>query len=282
MEPILKWAGGKRLLLPELIKYIDFDELNRSQKKLYEPFVGGGALSFTYEYKKSVLNDINDELMNVYNQIKHNSRDLIYNLECLYSEFNLDRSFYYEIRSLDRKPNIYTTLTPSQRAARIIFLNKTCYNGLYRVNSNGEFNVPIGTNQTVGFTYEDKINALHNYLYDNDILLKNEDFEVSVSDASFGDVVYFDPPYDYEPSGFTSYNKYGFKKEDTIRLKKLCDKLIQKGCKVIISNNDTAFINNVFSCADYKIQHINAHRFINRNGNSRNNAKEVIIYGSKE
>lgn len=281
MEPILKWAGGKRLLLPEIIKHIDFDELRKNNATYYEPFVGGGALCFYAEYSKVVINDFNSDVINVYKVIKNNHKKLISELKLLETKFNNDSNFYYEIRALDRDKDIYSSLSNVQRAARTIFLNKTCYNGLYRVNSKGQYNVPIGRYKKVDIVNEEKITLMHNYLKNNDVIIRNDDFAKVVEDAKNGDLVYFDPPYDYEPSGFTSYNPAGFDKNDTRRLKQVCDDLIKKGCFVIISNNDTKYINELFSEEFYSIYHITAHRFINRNGQSRNSAREVVICGYK-
>jgi len=283
MEPILKWAGGKRLLIPEIIKLIDFELLkNNKNRKYYEPFIGGGALCFFLEFPNAVINDFNREVINVYQVIKKSPKKLINELNKLKKSFELDRNNYYKVRVWDRDKDFYNSLTPVQRAARTMFLNKTCYNGLYRVNSKGEFNVPMGSYKSIDIVNKEKIEALHKYLSKNKVEIRNEDFFDSVKDAQKDDVIYFDPPYDYDPQGFTAYNSAGFSKEDTKRLRDLCNALIEKGCYVIVSNNDTKYVNDLFSGDYYEIHHIFAHRFINCNGKKRNQAKEVIICGYKK
>lgn len=279
MEPILKWAGGKRFLLPEIVRYIDFDNLKNNNRKYYEPFIGGGALCFSSEYPYAVINDYNADIINVYKVIKKSPYKLIEELKILKKRYDNDKKVYYEIRAWDRDKDKFNSLSSIEKAARTIFLNKTCYNGLYRVNSRGEFNVPIGRYKTVDIVNEEKIIALHKYLYKNKITIRNGDFEDAVADARAGDVVYLDPPYDYEPSGFTSYNSSGFTADDTRRLRDLCDNLIERGCYVIISNNDTRYVNELFAGDNYEIHHILAHRFINSDGTKRNKAKEVVICG---
>lgn len=177
---------------------------------------------------------------------------------------------------MDRRAD-YPALPQIERAARIIFLNKTCYNGLYRINNNGYFNVPIGRQDNPDIVMEDKILTMSNYFNNNEVLFRSGDFEDAVFDARPGDIIYFDPPYDYEKSGFTSYNQNSFGRDDLIRLKQVSDHLVEIGCRVILSNNDTPFVNNLFE--EYEIEHIDAKRFINCDGTKRRNGKEVIIYG---
>ena len=153
------------------------------------------------------------------------------------------------------------------------------YNGLYRVNSSGQFNVPLGKYKNPDIVFEDKILEIHDYLINNNIEIMSVDFEVAVQSANAGDLVYFDPPYDYDDSGFTSYTCNGFSKDDLKRLKNICDDLISKGCKVVVSNNDTAFVNQLFDHDSYHIKHVMAKRMINCKGQQRNFVKEVVIYG---
>lgn len=279
MEPLLKWAGGKRLLLPKIYKYINKQNIENNNITLYEPFVGGGSLFLDLELSNCVINDFNMELVNVYVQVKNNPYELIKLLE--EHKNNHSKEYYFKIRELDRSPE-YKKMRKIEKAARIIYLNKTCYNGLYRVNAKGQFNVPMGKYDNPDIVMKDKILRISKYLRNNNVIIMCGDFADSVKTAKSGDVIYFDPPYDYEEDGFTSYNSGGFSKKDLARLKKTCDELIAKGCEVIVSNNDTSFVNNLFFDDNYKIEHIEAHRLINCDGKNRRKEKEVIIYGKQK
>lgn len=274
MEPILRWAGGKRQLIPTLEKYIDRSVLMGGRHRYYEPFFGGGALCFYLEPLRSVINDYNPELINVYEVIRDSPQELIDLLRIHQVDFNHDH--YTQVRSMDRNPG-YLNLPPVERAARIIFLNRTCYNGLYRVNNKGFFNVPIGRKENPDIIMEDKILTMNRFFNENEVVIRCGDFENCVEDAQSGDVIYFDPPYDYEDSGFTSYNENCFDRTDLKRLKAVSDKLIEMGCHVILSNNDTPFVNDLFE--EYAIEHIDTKRFISCDGKKRNEGREVIIYG---
>ncbi len=275
MEPILKWAGGKRQLLKRIKDYIEIDEL-RANGTYYEPFIGGGSLCFSMELPRCVINDYNSELINTYEVIRDEPQALINRLKS-YAK-NHSKEFYYEIRALDRDPN-YTRKSKIIRAARFIYLNRTCYNGLYRENKNGYFNVPMGRYSNPEIAMVDRILALSNYFRDNNIQITCGDFADSVNGAVAGDLVYFDPPYDYDSSGFTTYTGNGFSRKDLERLKEVADALIDRGVKVIISNNDTKFVNNLFRDNRYIIEHIEANRFISCDGKERKKAMEVIIHG---
>lgn len=278
MEPILKWAGGKRLLIPHIVKYINVDEMKKNNNKYYEPFIGGGSIAFHLELNNTIINDSNAELINLYKVVLTTPEQLIEKLK--EHQSNYDVNYYKKVRKLDRLKK-YEKISDVDKAARLIFLNKTCYNGLYRVNSQGHFNVPMGRYENPDIVCESKIVNLHNLLKNKNFIIRNMDFCDAVADAVAGDVIYFDPPYDYEEKGFTSYNSNGFSKDDLNRLKALCDNLIEKGCKVIISNNDTKYVNNLFCSDNYSVEHIETNRFINCDGKNRKKAKEVIIYGYK-
>lgn len=274
MESILKWAGGKRQLLSEIKKHINIEKMEG--RTFYEPFVGGGALFLDLELENVVINDINSELMNVYIQVKNNPKGLIKFLKK--HKENHGREYYYKIRNIDRTKEI-NKLSAVEKAARTLYLNRVCYNGLYRVNSKGEFNVPLGKYVNPEIVFEEKIIQISEYLNTSYITMKNSDFQEALKDAKSGDVVYLDPPYDYEDGGFTSYTCDGFSKKDLRRLRVVCDELINKGCLVIISNNDTSYVNELFSSSKYKIEHVQAKRMINCKGQKRNCVREVIIYG---
>lgn len=270
----MRWAGGKRQLIPALERYIDRNVFANGNHRYYEPFIGGGALCFYLEPSRSVINDYNPELINVYEVIRDTPKDLIELLRIHQTNFSHD--YYIQIRSMDRCPG-FLDLPAVERAARIVFLNRTCYNGLYRVNNKGYFNVPLGKKKNPDIIMEDKILAMNRYFNENEVVMRNGDFETAVEDVQPGDFVYFDPPYDYEESGFTSYNETCFEREDLERLKKVSDNLIEMGCLVLLSNNDTPFVNELFE--EYAIEHIDTKRFISCDGRTRNEGKEVIIYG---
>ena len=276
-KPFVKWAGGKRQIIDKLKKYIP-EEFNT----YYEPFVGGGALLFELSPKKAVINDSNKELMNVYEVLCDENK---FNKMCkvLNSyETNHSEEFYYEIRNKDRNKTTFNRLSDYTRAARTIYLNKACFNGLYRVNSKNEFNVPFGKKTKVN-TYEgSNLITVSNYLTMNDIKLLSTDFEEAVSSAEKGDFVYFDPPYDSDTSTFNSYTENGFDKEEQKRLAEVFKKLDEKGVYVMLSNHNTSLINELYK--DYNIHIIEAKRNINANGKKRGKVEEVIItnYVNKE
>ena len=274
MEPVLKWAGGKRQLLAEIRKIITPESLQGH--RLFEPFVGGGSVFLSYEHKSVVINDYNEELMNVYEEIKTNADSLI----CLLKNHKEkhDKEYYYKIRNLDRT-EAYAQLTNTERAARIIYLNRTCFNGLYRVNAKGQYNVPVGKYVNPDIVSEDRIREMSKYLSKNKVHMRCGDFEKSVKGARRGDTIYFDPPYDYEECGFTSYTPGAFSRADLTRMKKLCDRLIEKGCKVVVSNNDTSFVRELFDDEKYTIKTVMAKRMINCDGAKRSEVREVLIYG---
>lgn len=269
-KPFVKWAGGKRQIIDELKKYIP-DEFNT----YYEPFIGGGALLFELAPKKAVINDSNAELMNVYQVLCYDSKfkkmcRVLNNYEANHSE-----EFFYEIRNKDKNKNTFNRLSDYTRAARTIYLNKACFNGLYRVNSKNEFNVPFGKKSKVNTYDGNNLITVSNYLTMNDIKILNKDFEEAVSYAKKGDFVYFDPPYDSDNNIFTSYTEEGFGKEEQRRLAKVFKELDQKGVYVMLSNHNTILINELYK--DYHIHVIEAKRNINSNGKKRGKVEEVII-----
>lgn len=269
-KPFVKWAGGKRQIIDELKKYIP-DEFNT----YYEPFIGGGALLFELAPKKAVINDSNAELMNVYQVLCDDSKfkkmcRVLNNYEANHSE-----EFFYEIRNKDKNKNTFNRLSDYTRAARTIYLNKACFNGLYRVNSKNEFNVPFGKKSKVNTYDGNNLITVSNYLTMNDIKILNKDFEEAVSYAKKGDFVYFDPPYDSDNNIFTSYTEEGFGKEEQRRLAKVFKELDQKGVYVMLSNHNTILINELYK--DYHIHVIEAKRNINSNGKKRGKVEEVII-----
>jgi len=269
-KPFVKWAGGKRQILNELRKYIP-EEYNC----YYEPFIGGGALFFDLAPKKAVINDSNSELMNVYNVMCDDEKyskmcNLLNNYEVKNNE-----EFFYEIRNKDRNKEKFEKLSDYARAARTIYLNKACFNGLYRVNSKGEFNVPYNKKTNVNTYDKENLLVVHMYLTMNDVKILNTDFEDALSTAKEGDFVYIDPPYDQINASFTSYTEEGFGKDEQRRLAEVYKTLDKRGVKVMLSNHNTALINELYK--DYNIHVIEAKRNINANGKKRGKVEEVII-----
>lgn len=271
VQPFLKWAGGKRQLLPEIRKYIpeEFDTY-------YEPFVGAGAVLFDLQPEKAVINDKNTELVNVYHVIKYEIDELIQELQK--HEDGNNAEYFYEIRSKDREPG-YKDLSPAVRAARILYLNKTCFNGLFRVNSKGYFNVPFGKYKNPKIVNEDVLRAVHSYLHAHDVQITEMDFTEAAAGAKAGDFVYFDPPYDplSETASFTSYSLDGFRKEDQLRLRDLCVELDQKGIKFLLSNSATDFIVQIYSEKGFHIEKVSASRNINSVASKRGKIEEVLV-----
>ncbi len=274
-KPFVKWAGGKRQIMKDIKKYIP-----DNYSTYYEPFVGGGAVFFELAPKKAVLNDYNKELMNVFECIKDEIRfEKICN-ELNHHEANHSEEYYYKIRDLDRDKKKFNKLVDYKRAARTIYLNKACFNGLYRVNSKNEFNVPFGKKEKVN-TYEGQnLGIVHCILNFNDIELLSTDFEEAVKNAKKGDFVYFDPPYDSDTSTFNSYTEDGFGKEEQVRLFELFEKLDKKGCYIMLSNHNTKLIRDLYK--NYNINVIKAKRNINANGKKRGNVEEVLITNYKK
>ena len=269
-KPFVKWAGGKRQILDKLIKYVPEDF-----NTYYEPFVGGGALFFELSPKNAVINDSNEELINVFRCIKDEEKLTKMSNELNHHEANHSEEYYYKIRNIDRDKNKFNRLSDYKRAARTIYLNKACFNGLYRVNSKGEFNVPFGKKLKVN-TYEGQnIGIIHAYLNFNNIKILSIDFEEAVKDAKEGDFIYFDPPYDSDTSTFNSYTEDGFSKDEQIRLSNVFKNLSDRGCYVMLSNHNTVLINELYK--DLYIHKITAKRNINSNGKKRGKVEEVII-----
>lgn len=275
MKPVIKWVGGKGSVLPlfeDLIKpYL------KENNTFYEPFAGGLAVSLALQHKNTVVNDLNSELINMYKVIRDNPEALLEVLK-IYQKNHSQEQYYY-VRDLDRKPD-FDSISDVGKAARTIYLNKTCFNGLYRVNSKGYFNSPIGrtsSGKTPNIIQEDLIREMSQYL--KTVQFHNGDYKKCLVTAKAGDVVYLDPPYDQDESisteGFVGYQKEGWTRENLKELKRLCDELIFRGCKVIISNNDTEFVRKLF--AGYKFREIEVKRSINRDGNKRK-GKELVIY----
>ena len=269
-KPFVKWAGGKRQIIAKLKRYVP-DEFDT----YYEPFIGGGALLFELSPRRAVINDSNDELMNVYSVLCDEEKFKKMCSVLNHYEKEHCEEFYYDIRNKDRNKNAYKRLSDYTWAARTIYLNKACFNGLYRVNSKNEFNVPFGKKERVNTYDGGNLITVSNYLTMNDVEILSVDFEESVKDAKKGDFIYFDPPYDSETSTFNSYTEDGFGKDEQIRLAKVFKELDSRGCYVMLSNHNTSLINDLYK--NFNIHVIEAKRNINSNGKKRGKVKEVII-----
>lgn len=267
VAPFLKWVGGKRQIMPLIVEH-----LPKKISHYIEPFIGGGAVLFHLQPKNAVINDYNSELVNVYNVIKNNLPELIEDLKT----HKNNEDYFYNIRSLDRKDE-FENLTNVQKASRIIFLNKTCFNGLYRVNNSGEFNAPFGRYKNPNIVNEPTLKSVHAYLNDNNIQILNGDYEETLKIATKSSFVYLDPPYDplSESSNFTGYIQGGWDLMDQVRLRDACNELDKKGIKFLLSNSSTQRIKDLYE--RYNISTIKANRSINSDGDKRGEVEEVLI-----
>ncbi len=266
-KPFVKWAGGKRQIIDELIGRVP-----KKFKTYFEPFVGGGALLFELQPEKAVIGDTNFELINAYLVIRDKVEELIEDLK----RHKNEKEYYYKMRSLDPE-----TLDPVKRASRFIYLNRTCYNGLWRVNSKGEFNVPFGRHKNPKICDEENLRAVSEYLRRADIKIVCRDYKETLEEAKRGDFVYLDPPYApvSETSRFTKYTGEGFSLKDQEELAEVFRELDRRGCYVMLSNSDTEFVRKLYR--GYIIERVSANRFINCVAKKRKNHTELIIRNYK-
>lgn len=271
-KPFVKWAGGKRQLIPILN-----ENLPKSFGTYFEPFLGGGALLFhiiTERHgQKCSISDLNSDLVLAYTTIRNRIDELILSLKNHEKNYQKNpKSYYYSVRASNPRSEI-------EKTSRLLFLNRTCFNGLYRVNSKGKFNVPLGRYTNPNIVNEENLRLVSEILQSNRILIKCRDFEAVLSDAKKGDLVYFDPP--YQPvsttANFTSYTNKDFTEDDLDRLAKLCSKLDSKGCKVMLSNSNSKRVSGMFEGNTWKIQKIEANRAINSNSKKRTGHFELLI-----
>lgn len=274
LKPFVKWVGGKRTLVDEIqniIKLVDYE-------RYFEPFVGGGAVFLNLKPQKAFISDFNEELIIAYNEIKKNPERLY---ECL-NQLENSKSQYLTIRGLKKDISTMLDLTKKsnlERASRLIYLNKTCFNGIWRENRNGEFNVPYAGNSMKPKNYLDLNNAiaLSEYFNSNDVIIKHCGFEEAMSDIACKDLVYLDPPYFplTSTSNFTAYTKSDFAVEEQERLKQLCDQVHSKGGYFILSNSSHEVIRNFYE--DYYQIEVHMRRSINSKGDSRSGVTELLI-----
>ena len=269
VAPFLKWVGGKRQLMPSIVDHLPE---NIKDYKYIEPFIGGGAIFFNLQPKNAVINDYNEELINVYQVIKDNLDELIIDLK----KHKNEAEYFYSIRSLDRNGE-FKKLSAVQRASRLIFLNKTCFNGLYRVNNAGEFNSPFGRYKNPNIVNEPTLKAVNKFLNNNNVEINSGDYSEILKQTDKKCFVYLDPPYHpiSESSNFTGYVQGGWNMYDQIDLKTACDELHKKGVKFLLSNSSADFIKDLYK--DFKITIVKANRAINSNGADRGEVDEVLI-----
>ena len=269
VKPLVKWAGGKRQLLPHIHAALPAE----APRRFYEPFIGGGAVLFSLEPARAQVNDLNGELINLYEVV----RDVVDELIAELAGYPNEAEFFYALRAADRDAQRFATLSPVERAARTLYLNRTCYNGLYRVNAAGQFNAPFGRYKNPTICDEGTLRAVHRYFADNDVAFSQGDFAAAVAEAREGDFVYFDPPYDpvNVTSSFTGYQKGGFDRAEQERLKEVCDDLDRRGVKFLLSNSATDFIRELY--ADYEVGIVGATRAINSVGSRRGKVDEVLV-----
>ena len=274
-KPFVKWVGGKRQLLKQfkdlnLYPPVDF---NPNKNKYFEPFLGGGAVFFDLLPRRAYLSDLNKELIITYNVIKNDVENLIKSLK----KYQNNKEYFLKIRSQNVQE-----LSDLEIASRFIYLNKTCFNGLYRVNRKGEFNVPFAGNKNPLIC--DEINLKRVSLSLQNIEIKYQDYTKILNKAKKGDFIYFDPPY-YplnKTSSFTSYTSDSFLEKEQIELRDVFVELSKRGCFVMLSNSDTPFINKLYSgIKGVCINKIYANRFVNADAKGRGKIKEVLITNYK-
>lgn len=267
-KPFIKWVWWKRQLIAQFQKLFP-KELNN----YHEPFLGGWAVFFNLQKKQSFLSDINAELINTYKIIKENPKQLIKFLEsCTHS-----KDFFTEIRAWDRVENWEKNYSEIQRAGRFIYLNRTCFNGLYRVNSKGQFNVPMWSYTNPDFVQKENILNSSKLLNETKAIIKLQSFMEVLNNAKSWDLVYFDPPYDTltETANFTSYNESGFGRNMQIKLRDVFVELHNKGCNIMMSNHNTPFIREIYSWFRFEI--VKARRNVNSKGSGRGEVEEIVV-----
>ena len=271
-KPFVKWAGGKR----QLISILN-ENLPKTFGTYYEPFLGGGALLFHILTEKNgpkcSISDLNSDLVLAYTTIRDRVDELISSLKSHEKNYQKDsKSYYYSVRYTNPRSEI-------EKTSRLLFLNRTCFNGLYRVNLKGKFNVPLGKYTNPNIVNEENLRSVSSILQASRVSIKCRDFGAVLRDAKKGDLVYFDPPYQpvSETANFTSYTSKNFSLDDLSRLVELCQNLDEKGCKVLLSNSDSKEVSEMFSKKPWKISKVRANRSINSDSKKRTGHFELLI-----
>jgi DNA adenine methylase len=262
-KPIIKWAGGKSQLISAFAPYLPGrDEI----RHYYEPFIGGAAVFFYLQHPRSFLSDSNTELIELYQTVRDNVDGLIKELK----KHRNDEAYFYKVRA-----QVAKKLTPVERAARFVYLNKTCYNGLYRVNSQGQFNVPFGNYKNPNICDVAGLHAASLALQSAEMSVA--DFEAAVAKAASGDLVYLDPPYQplSKTSSFTSYTATRFDDAEQRRLASLYRELDRRGCRVMLSNSNAPLIRELYR--DFRLIEVLANRAINSKADGRGKIVELLI-----
>lgn len=269
--PFVKWAGGKRQILAELRAHIP-----ASFGKYYEPFVGGGAMTFAILSENPrthcSISDLNSDLIITYVTVRDRVDELISSLRRHAANYSMDpKAYYYATRAAAPRSQV-------EKASRLLFLNKTCFNGLYRVNSNGRFNVPIGNYANPNIINKDRLRSVSQTLRSRNVSINCCDFTAVLRTARRGDFVYFDPPYQpvSKTASFTSYTSMNFGLRDFARLAETCAKLSKRGCYVLLSNSDADEVHTTFD-DNWSVDHLSAQRAINSDASSRKGHKELLI-----
>ena len=271
--PVVKWVGGKRQLLPQILPLIP-----KRMTAYCEPFLGGGAVLFALQPRRALVNDLNQDLITVYRVIREDTDALIEHL----SRHENTPEYFYRIRDLDRDKDAYAALSDVEKASRLLYLNKTCYNGLFRVNASGSFNSPYGHYRRPNIVNEQTIRGVSRYFNSCDITFFSGDFAAVLEQVPEGGFVYLDPPYDpvSDTASFTGYNKGGFGREEQVRLKECCDALTARGVKFLLSNSATPFIRELYG--SYRVSIVQARRAVNSVASRRGAIEEVLVrnYGT--
>lgn len=270
-KPFVKWVGGKRQLLKQfkLRNLYPPEKFDAVKNCYFEPFVGGGAVFFDLFPKKAFLSDLNLELVTTYNVIKDDVESLIKSLK----KHAHSKEYYLKVRAQKVE-----RLSPLQIASRFIYLNRAGFNGMYRVNSRGEFNVPFGYSKNPLICDEENLRKISNAL--KNVEIKHQDYKQVLKKAQKGDFVYFDPPYHpiSKTAAFTAYTSQGFGEKEQIELRDTFLELSKRGCFVMLSNSDAPFINEIYSkFKGIRISKVEAGRAINSKGSGRGKIKEVLV-----
>lgn len=271
MEPIIKWAGGKRRLAEEIIYLFPDDYRDR---RYHEPMLGGGAIFFRLEPSQGSVNDVNPHLMNFYRIVRDRPDDLIESA----SQHEYNDDYYYDARN---RYNHDDGLSDVERAGMFLYFNKTAFNGLWRVNADGEFNAPIGGYDNPTIVPEDRIREASTVL--EGFELYQEDFEYVLEEANEGDLVYFDPPYQpvSETASFTDYTKGGFDEEDQKRLHATCVELDKMGVSFVLSNSYAKPVRDLYdNTKGFAVKSVTARRYINSDGEGRGPVKEILVHNT--